>query len=125
MIVGLEFDPAGQRVGVAAVGFPRFTIWNVPEAKESGALDCRTDLYLEATTAIAWSPDGKMIALGISNGPIQLWQAQPPKPLAMLVGHRSGVLGLKFLPGGKTLVSSSTDATIKFWNLEGVASPKN
>src|SRR5439155_13862918 len=36
---------------------------------------------------------------------------------AVLQGHGGWVVGLAFSPDGKTLASSSNDATVKLWNL--------
>jgi WD40 repeat protein len=116
--IGVAFDPDGSRLAVAASDFSlHFTIWDVAKWGDSGTLECPTDNYTEGASAIAWSQDGRLLAIGAANGWIQLWQSQPAKPLAVLGEYSSRVTKLVFFPDGRTLASSSTHGTIKLWDL--------
>ncbi|MCI0348800.1 MAG: WD40 repeat domain-containing protein, partial [Acidobacteriales bacterium] len=72
----------------------------------------------ELTTALVFSPDQRVLltGAGYSEGAIKLWDIATRQPIGSLEGHRSWVGCLKFLPDGKTLVSSSADRTIRLWD---------
>lgn len=66
---------------------------------------------------LCFSPDGKTLALGTTEGPIQCINVADGKLLRVLPGHASVVTGLAFHPRGDTLVSSSRDRTLRLWNV--------
>ena len=68
--------------------------------------------------SVTFSPDGKMLAMGDTNGEIRLRQVSDGKQLLICKGHANWVVCLAFSPDGKTLASSSTDYTLKLWNLD-------
>ncbi len=71
--------------------------------------------YIES---LAFSPDGKMLALGSFSGSVQLWNVVTGTLDATLKGHYSDVSGLAFSPNGRTLASGSADRTVRLWNVE-------
>ncbi|MBH8573401.1 hypothetical protein I8752_10315 [Nostocaceae cyanobacterium CENA369] len=66
--------------------------------------------------SVAFSPDGKLLAIGDTNGEIRLYQISDWKQLLTCKGHTNWVLSLAFNYDGSTLVSGSTDHTVKLWN---------
>lgn len=66
--------------------------------------------------ALAYSPDGKLLALGGSDGPIHLVNPADGKIVRSMPGHTSTVTALAFHPSGTVLVSGSKDRTVKLWN---------
>ncbi len=66
---------------------------------------------------VAFSPDGKTIALASREGTVQLWDAVSGQHLASLEGHSSAVTAVAFSPDGRTLVSGSVDHTVRLWNV--------
>ncbi|MFJ4191630.1 AAA family ATPase [Kitasatospora sp. NPDC089509] len=71
--------------------------------------------------ALAFSPDGHMLATAYDDRTIQLWNAADPSRLlpigAPLTGHTGYVNALVFSPDGRTLASGSADTTIRQWNV--------
>jgi WD40 repeat protein len=70
-------------------------------------------------SVLAFSPDGKTIALGGSDAKLYFYQATDGKLLRTGVGHTHTLTGLAFHPAGQLLVSSSKDRTLRIWNVAG------
>jgi len=62
-------------------------------------------------SALAFSPDGKIIASGGLQSPIRLWDANSGKPCGTLVGPKACVFSLMFSADGKRLVSAGSEST--------------
>ncbi len=61
------------------------------------------------------SPDEKWIALGYSQGRVDILQADNLRTARQFQEHCGAVQGLSFSPDSRTLASSSFDCTIKLW----------
>ncbi|MDJ0591211.1 MAG: NB-ARC domain-containing protein [Pleurocapsa sp. MO_226.B13] len=66
--------------------------------------------------AVAFSPDGKFLAVGDTKGKVRLWQVTPSRSLLTFQGHSNWVLSVAWSPDGKLLASSSYDRSIRLWN---------
>ena len=79
-----------------------------------------TDEYI---LALAFSPDGKILAsgAGFSDSVIRLWDVASGREFGRLEGHRAGIHQLMFWPDGKTLASASFDQTIRLWDVSDPA----
>ena len=84
----------------------------------------------------AISPDGQIFAGGYENGVIKLWTLPTVQLLHTFVGYQSSVYALIFSADGHHIVSMGSDhksdrggyvrvsdpaATIKWWELDGLA----
>ena len=67
---------------------------------------------------VAFSPDGKILAMASSLGNVQLWDVASGRPTQPLKGHSSLVHAVAFSPDGLTLASGSSDQTVRLWNVE-------
>src|SRR5271157_50442 len=85
------------------------------QAKLLGTLNGHTD----PVYAVAWSPDGKIIATAGFDNTVRLWEAASRKEIKSLEGHTKIVLAVAFSPGGRQLASASLDNTAKIWDLPG------
>jgi WD40 repeat protein/serine/threonine protein kinase len=77
------------------------------------------DAHSEGITAVAWSPNGSVIASGsgYSGGTIRLWDAASGNPIGELRGHTSWICELIFSRDSQRLYSSSADQTIRIWDV--------
>jgi len=79
---------------------------------------------------IAISPDKRIIASGhayfLGSGVIELWDLETGQSRGILAEHTDDVIAIAFRTDGRTLISGSTDKTIRQWdidNLESVGPP--
>ncbi|NME68476.1 nSTAND1 domain-containing NTPase [Flammeovirga aprica] len=69
-------------------------------------------------TALAFSDDGKTVALGFEDGKLILWDRITGTEIDNLQGHDTRVTSLKFDNERKRLVSTSLDGSARIWNIE-------
>jgi WD40 repeat protein len=65
--------------------------------------------------AIAFSPDGSVIASGADDHTVRLWDCPVGTPLRVLEGHTAGVTSVAFSPDGRLLASGGWDGNIIVW----------
>ncbi|MEI6064948.1 MAG: NB-ARC domain-containing protein, partial [Pseudanabaena sp. ELA748] len=67
--------------------------------------------------SVAFSANGKLLAIGDTKGDIHLWKVSDGKPLLTYRGHKGWVVSVCFNPEGTILASSSIDQSIKLWDV--------
>jgi len=122
-IGGVAFSPDGTTLASASRdGSAR--LWDVASGKEIGSFSFRTALDPDTNlrhwaTGVTFSPDGKMLAVGSTEGVVYLVDAKSGQIIHQLRGHTNWIVirGLAFSPDGKTLYSAGLDATVRVWDV--------
>ncbi len=95
-------------------------LWEVANGREVASFDAGP----VGVGAVAFSPDGKTLAIGTSGGlpakneggEIILWDVTAGKVKTRFRKHSWGVCALAFSPDGQALASSSFDERVTLWN---------
>lgn len=72
----------------------------------------------ERVLSVAFSPYGTVLACGMGDGTVQLWNAATGAPLVTLAGHPSASrMKVLFSPDGTLLAAGGGDGTIWLWSV--------
>src|SRR5205085_12254876 len=71
-----------------------------------------------ARRALAYSPDGRLLAGPYEGNQVGLWEAETYRLVATLTGHSGTVLSVAFSVDGRRLVSAGADSLIRVWDVE-------
>ena len=86
-----------------------YTKWHLPEGTKAR-------LGKGTVEDVAYSPDGNSIAVASRIG-IWIYDAQTYQEIFLLTGHTLSIESIVFSPDGQTLASSSSDTTIRLWDV--------
>ncbi|MEZ5327530.1 MAG: serine/threonine-protein kinase [Verrucomicrobiales bacterium] len=82
----------------------------------------RIDMTIRPGGNLAVSPDGRILATTNDrndfDNSVRLRDTGSGDLIGECAGHKQSVWSIAFSPDGRTLVSSSDDSTLKFWNIE-------
>jgi WD40 repeat protein len=108
----LAFSPSGRWLAAGASEH-RVRVWSYPGGKlvhEFSSLGSPP-----AVTALAWSPDSTWINAGRANHTAQLWDVKLGKQRQSFVAM-APVGSVAWSAGGRTMVTSTIDRSVRFWN---------
>ena len=127
-VTSLAFSPNNEII-VSGASDQSVRLWDVSTYKEIIKIEEKKQV-----NAVAFSPDGRMIACGTGNSfqsdgnNVQLYEVPSGKKIRSMVGHSSGVQSVAFSSDAKMLISASAsyrsltdtlaDNSIRLWNLE-------
>jgi WD40 repeat protein len=127
IVYQFAFSPDGKQLSALPVGWDpeavgaeylALDVRDVPTGRLLRRLPGRKTSTELPPTSLAYSPDGRMLAIGHGgDGRIQLWELASGKERCVLSGHRGDVLSLAFTADGGMLASGGEDGTILLWDL--------
>ncbi len=68
--------------------------------------------------SVAYSPDGRHLAIGDSKGVLQVWEIATGQVVLFCAGHKDAIQSVVYSPDGQHVASGSDDSTVKLWNVE-------
>ncbi|MGE5656374.1 MAG: NB-ARC domain-containing protein [Actinomycetota bacterium] len=114
------------QVDLSGYDFSNLTVWqadlqkaNLHSVKFKSA-DLAKSIFAKQLTnilSVAFSPDGKFLATGDTNGEVRLWLVADSTLLKIYKGHAGWVYSVTFSPNGNLLCSGSSDCTVKIWQV--------
>lgn len=110
IVQALAVNPQGDLL--ASGGYREVKLWRRP-----------TNVQLHkfassgVVTAVAVSPDKKLVATGGDDNSIHLWDAVSGQPGATISGHTAAISSLRFTADGSKLISGSLDKSVRIWSL--------
>lgn len=105
-----KLDPESPRKDVKNSEVP-----NAPLAPVAVGLAQRTITMLAIKT-IAFSPNGKLVAVGGADGIVRVWEFEPQTLWHAEQVHAGWLFDLQFHPDGKSLLTGGGDNAIKIWS---------
>ena len=106
----VSFSPDGQHVAVASgIGI---WLYDTATLRESALLEHRSPVL-----SVSFSRNGSMLASGLKDGTVHLWDVTTRRNVATFEGHISWVTSVSFSSDGTKLVSGDHWQTVKLWEV--------
>jgi WD40 repeat protein len=94
----------------------RGTSVHVWDAATGAEVDRISQIGGEWVSVLSFSPDGRRLVSGGSDGKINIWDMETGLNLLTLSGHKSWLWQARFSPDGGRIVSCSRDRTLRIWD---------
>ncbi len=110
-VLCVAMNSAGTQVAAGSVDKTLF-VWNTADAKE-----VRKFTLAAAVNSVAFSPDGKLLAGGLADNSIHIFDLAMGREIKTITGHSGAVHALHFTNKSDHLVSASADKSVQIWNI--------
>jgi len=112
-VQAVAFSPDGLLLVAATDGGTALRVWSAATYREVRLLH----QYGSVLQDLAFSHDGRYLALGSTNGTARLWDLRAGAEDRQLRGHTGPIRGVAFSADGDRLATGSDDGTVKIWDL--------
>ena len=108
-VKNIAFSPDGQRLATAG---QHVKLWDVSNQTEVATLQHESYVW-----ALAFSPDGRLLAAGDGEGSVKIWDIQKQQVISQLAGDTRSVYAVTFSPDGRTLATAGYQGKITLWTV--------
>jgi WD40 repeat protein len=96
--------------------------WNDGNRLMSQGIDGNSEAVLHGVFSrvphsLALNPDGDLLAVGLSDREVHLWDWENNLRLGPILMHPDTIRAVTFSPGGGTLMTVGGDRSLSFWNV--------
>ncbi|MGH3829849.1 MAG: TIR domain-containing protein [Pseudonocardiaceae bacterium] len=134
-VLSVTFSPDGRTLAVtgfdnsaaSAIDINAVILWDVRDPARPSRLGQPLTGQTGPVESVAFSPDGRTLAIGNDDNTVMLWDVHDPtRPSRLglpLTGHNDWVSSVAFTSDGRTLASGSKDNTVILWDVHDPARP--
>ncbi len=110
-IYATQFDPQGSVFGV--VGFtPKLSIY-----RSEGQLQMELDCPCRDMRALAFSPDGRMLAAAGQDGRLAIWEIATGRQIHLIQADRRRVRSVEFSPDSAKIATGGEGLNVTVWDV--------
>ncbi|MBM2848373.1 MAG: repeat protein [Anaerolineales bacterium] len=122
-VISLAYSPDGGQLAVlnrTPDGQGRVVFWNITGSTPTTAWEIPLDV---AAYTVAFSHDGKVLAIGGRNG-VTLWSVADREELERVQRNESWAFSVAFSPDDETLAVGQLGSTIVLWDVTDARAPR-
>jgi WD40 repeat protein len=121
IITGLALSPDGKRLAAASGDYKKgkladqageVRVWDVTTGKQTALLPLKAGYASDIT----FSPDGRSLALAISDRTVLVWAVKGKEATRIFHGHTDYVKSVAFDPAGERLAAGGANGVVVIWN---------
>lgn len=118
----MTFDRDGRLLAIGSNDYPLVTVYDLQKKSAvsrivANPVGKNAQMSSLNVYSLAFSRDADSLAVGDSKGIITIAEGAGFNRHRYLTGHLNAVFGMCFSEDGRTLISSSSDSSVRFWDL--------
>lgn len=113
IVVSVAFNPSDAKILAAGDYRQSVRIWDVSNGNQIRVLKSSPPSYGEA---VAFSPDGRLLATGHVSGQLRVWDSRTWQTLWSAENPESAIGSVAFSPDGELLAATSGESSLGLWD---------